>query len=92
MANNPDTAEAKIRAIVIRIRAGKDPETGSLHISEKQAVAQLKGLLVDAKIEELQWVLDSCDNLGGDIRYSDVDDRLAALRQTRQEEDKNNGQ
>jgi hypothetical protein len=47
---------SELKDIVTRLRAGKDPDTGELIITEAQALAKLQALLVKERIQQIESI------------------------------------
>lgn len=92
--DQPDTAEAKIREILFNF-ARHYHQYMSVYTDEaplsEPYVQQLKGLLVDARIDELEH-MECCDiepiknDFVTNICHDGARKRIAALQQTRQED------
>lgn len=57
MTSNPNSEPmSELKDIVTRLRAGKDPDTGELIITEAQALAKLQALLVKERIQQIESI------------------------------------
>ncbi len=77
----------ELEALYIKVRAGKDPDTGELHITEKDFIAQLQTLIStierESRLDEHNKVMDKFTELVENAFFIWSERRLAQLKEVK---------